>query len=448
MESYDKLRQRLADEVGLLWRACPNVTGHAEPEPDVDSGLEAQLISASAIAPQRIEWLWPGRIPLGMLALFSGDPKLGKSLAALSLIAAVTRGGVLPGGGADGPGMAPLGSAILLSAEDDWARTIVPRLLAAGADLDRVKMISTMLDPEGPGSSGVRPPTASAADLRAIERRAAELGDCRLIVFDPITAYLGRNVDARRALEPLKQMAARLNATVLLITHLNKRGGSGTNGKYRVLGDIGYVGVCRTNFLFLPDPDDPSGGRRLMLDNGANLAEKQPALPYVVRKEDDVAVVEWLPETIELDANAALTRTVKGSQSSASGRLGRRHVCEEWLRGYLADGPKPAKECERAALVAGFNRPQLDRARAALAVRHVRSGFGKGACYHICLPEADGDLHDAPELVAGAHAPQFSLSHFREEHEEHEEHGRDVQQSATAGEGAGTGAAPMGDEAA
>ena len=105
------------------------------------------MVSASAIAPDRVEWLWPDRIPLGTLTLFSGDPKLGKSLAAIAVLAAVTRGGPLPGAEADGPAVAPRGSAILLSAEDDPARTIVPRLRAAGADLERVHVLATMVEP-------------------------------------------------------------------------------------------------------------------------------------------------------------------------------------------------------------------------------------------------------------------------------------------------------------
>jgi hypothetical protein len=458
---HDELRQRAAFEAQQLWKITEILTGTAAPEPDFDPGPKAQLISASEIAPQPTEWLWPGRIPLGMLALFSGDPKLGKSLAALSLIAAVTRGGPLPGGGADGPVMAARGSAILLSGEDDRARTIVPRLLAAGADLDRVKILSTMLEPEfrgfrdGPTAhvpARTRRPTLSPGDLAALERGAAELGDCRLIVFDPITAYLsGRGADVRRSLEPVQEMAERLGATVLLITHHNKAGGAGTNGKYRMLGDISSVCVCRANFMFLADPDDPTGRRRLMLDNGANLGPKQPGLPYVVRERGGAAVADWLPETIELDADAALGRTVKGGKSGGAGRFARRQACEEWLRGYLADGPKLAKECERAALAAGFNRGPFERARATLAVRTIRSGFGKGACYHLCLPETDGEPSDRPEAVAGAHAPHFAVSNSRVAHVAHVahvEHGSPSGPAPDAGWMSVTGADPIGVEVA
>jgi putative DNA primase/helicase len=371
-----------------------------EPHPDdldLADGPKVKIVTADDVASEGVEWLWPGRIPLGMLALFSGDPKLGKSLAALSLIAAVSRGGPLPGPGDDGPVTAAPGSAILLSAEDDAARTIFPRLRAAGADLERVKVLKSIIepgfqgDPYGPDAQIVtreRMPTALPHDLQVIETYAAELGDCRLIVFDPISAYLGRNVDAQQALAPLRDMAERLNATVLLITHHNKRGANGTNGKYRVLNSIGYVAGCRVNFMFLEDPDDPTGRRRLMLDNGTNLAAQHPALAYVIRDDGAGPFCDWLPETIELDANAALDRAAKAAKpGAAAGMFARRRECQEWLRGYLADGPKPATECERAAMAAGFTRSVLLGARAALAVRCVRSGFGKGACYHWHLPE-------------------------------------------------------------
>jgi putative DNA primase/helicase len=413
----DELRRRAAFEAHQLWKISRIFAGEpvAGAEGDFDPSPKAQMISASEIAPERVEWLWPVRIPLGMLTLFSGDPKLGKSLAALSLIAAVSRGGPLPGGDADGPALAPRGSAILLSGEDDWARTIVPRLRAAGADLDRVKTISSMLEPEfrgfrdGPTAhvpACERMPTVSPVDLQAIERRATELGDCRLIVFDPISAYIGRNADVRRALAPLREMAGRLNAAVVLITHHRKQGASGTNGKYRVFDSIAYVGVCRANFLFLADPDDPTGRRRLMLDNGGNLAPTQPALVYVVHGKDDDAFVEWLPETIDLDADAALARAGTAGRIGTAGMGARRRECEQWLRGFLAAGPRTAKECEQAAAAAGFNRHVLERARVALAVRCLRSGFGKGACYHWSLPDVDVGSPDLPDPDAGAHAPQ------------------------------------------
>ncbi len=140
----------------------------------------------------------------------------------------------------------------------------------------------------------------------------------------------------------------------------------------------------------------------------AATCASQPALAYVIRDEGAGLFCDWLPETIELDADAALDRAVKAGRSGASGRLARRHECEVWLRGYLAGGAKPATECERAALAAGFTRSVLLGARIALAVRCLRSGFGKGACYHWSLPEAASESSERPDLIAGAHASELS----------------------------------------
>jgi hypothetical protein len=200
-------------------------------------------------------------------------------------------------------------------------------------------------------------------------------------------------------------MAERLGAAVVLITHHSKRGASGTNGKYRVRGSIDYVGVCRANFLFLADPDDPGGRRRLMLDNGGNLAPGQPGLAFVVSDERGAARVDWLPETIDPDADAALARAVKVGPSGTTGRVGRRPACEDWLRGFLAVGPRSARECEQAAMNAGFNRGLLERARVALAIRSVRTGFGQGSSCRLSLPETDGgppegtDRGGAPSIL-------------------------------------------------
>ncbi len=423
MRQRSEDRRRAAIDAHEAWKVARILSGESADGDPFEPGSRARMTSASAIAPEQVEWLWPGRIPLGMLTLFSGDPKLGKSLATLSLIAAVTRGGPLPGTGPDGPAMAPRGSVILLSAEDDPARTIVPRLRAAGADLERVHILSSMVDPEFdglPGDPGAeivaceRMPTLAAEDLEVIEHLATALGDCRLIVFDPVSAYLGgradhRSADLRRLLAPLRDLAQRLAAAIVLITHHTKSGPFGTNGKYRVLGSIAYVGVCRANFLFLPDPDDPTGRRVLMLDNGGNLAPKQPALAYVIRDDGAAPFCDWLPETVALDADAALARAARASKSGASGKGARRRDCQEWLRGYLAVGTRPATECHQAALAAGFTRSVLEGARIALAVRCVRSGFGKGASYHWYLPEAAGE--PAESTGSGAPASESSRAH-------------------------------------
>ncbi len=112
------------------------------------------MLRASEFRPERVEWLWPGRVPLGMLTLFSGDPKLGKGVTTIWMAARLSRGERLPG--QTSPPI--MGSTIVLSAEDDLSRTLFPRLMAAGADLSKVHFLSAIADRPEPGPCG-RPPT-------------------------------------------------------------------------------------------------------------------------------------------------------------------------------------------------------------------------------------------------------------------------------------------------
>ena len=125
-------------------------------------------------------------------------------------------------------------------------------------------------------------PTLLSYDLDAIEAAVARVGNCKMIVVDPVSAYLAgtddhRNAELRGVLSPLKAMAERLNVAVVLVSHLSK--GGGTNGKHRVIGSIAFVGACRANFLFVRDRNDATGQRVLMCDNGGNLAPTAQPFP-------------------------------------------------------------------------------------------------------------------------------------------------------------------------
>ncbi len=236
-------------------------------------GRRARLTCAVDLKPCAVEWLWSGRVPLGMITMFAGDPKLGKSYVTLAMAAALSRGLPLPM--SDRPDRP--GSTILMSAEDDPARTIVPRLVAGGADLTKIHILESVILANG---SEALP--SLRADIDAITAAAARLGDCRLIVIDPVSAYLkgvddNRNAALRGVLTPLNRLAERLGAAVVLVSHLTKAGSA--NRKHRVLGSIAYVGACRANHLFVADPDDPTGRRVLMLDNGGNVAPPAPPWP-------------------------------------------------------------------------------------------------------------------------------------------------------------------------
>jgi hypothetical protein len=102
---------------------------------------------AADVKPEPVEWLWPDRVALGKLTLIAGEAGLGKSQLSVAMVAAVTTGGPWP----CGEGQAPIGSAIILSAEDGAADTIVPRLIAANANRVRVYLVRAVRSEDGTG---------------------------------------------------------------------------------------------------------------------------------------------------------------------------------------------------------------------------------------------------------------------------------------------------------
>lgn len=206
------------------------VNRRASPQPDRVGAFEPARPTVRRMAevePERVEWLWPGRLPIGKLVVLDGDPGCGKSTLTLDLTAHFSAGTILPDGFQPEQGC----NVVLLSAEDGPGDTIRPRLDAAGADPTRIVLIEDIVeaDPESP--EGVR------RRMPRIPDDIAHLGDvvraeqAKLVVIDVLAAFLTGRVDAHRdqdirgALAPLARMAEATRCCVVAIRHLNKSGG-------------------------------------------------------------------------------------------------------------------------------------------------------------------------------------------------------------------------------
>jgi hypothetical protein len=359
-----------------------------------DGGVSAtHLISrcAADIEPKGIDFLWQGRIARGKHTAIAGEPGDGKSQLSVYVAATVSRGGEWP----CDEGRAPVGNVIIFNAEDGADDTIVPRLIAAGADLKRVHIVSAVLQED----NGRRTFNLQA-DLALLEQKITEIGDVALVIIDPISSYMvktdsHKNTDVRGALEPASEMADRLKVAILSITHFSKSGsGNSSKALHRFIGSIAFVGAPRAAFAVIEDADS----RMLFLHAKNNMAANPQWLAYrlvqmLVDGEGGQSIIAsyvvWDNAPVVLSADEALRASEDGGDKTAKAEA------MEFLRAALADGSMPAAEVNRMAREHGLTAKVVRSAREALGVKIERDGFGPGSKSLWSLPDCSIDAQPA-----------------------------------------------------
>ena len=291
------------------------------------------LVCVADVQPEPVRWLWPDRVALGKLTLIAGDPGLGKSLITLDMAARVSGGTAWPDA-QDTPNVA--GGVVLLSAEDDVADTIRPRLDAGGADVSRIVVLQAVKHRDPDTGAELPAPFCLATDLPALGLAIERVADCRLVVIDPITAYLGRidshkNAELRAVLGPVAELAGRHRIAVVAVTHLRKAEGP---AMYRAMGSLAFTAAARAVWAVTKDRDNP--GRRLVLPVKNNLAADVLGLAYTIEPTGahGAPVVLWGAEPVNVSADDALAT----EHGDADGHTDREQAAD-WLRDALADGP-------------------------------------------------------------------------------------------------------------
>lgn len=346
------------------------------------------LVTLADVVAERVEWLWPGRLPVGKLVTLDGDPALGKSTLAITLAAHLSTGRTWPDGTA-----CPLGSVVILSAEDGMADTIRPRLDAAGGDATRVHCLTAVNTVTEDGEITTRPPTlADVTQIREVIQRVK----ARLLVVDVLMAYLPsktdshRDQDVRAVLHRVAEVADATGCTVLLLRHLNKSGAG--SPMYRGGGSIGIVGAARAGYVVAPDPDDDTGATRVLACVKSNLAVQPDSLTYRLESASGSHVARVVWGEASQHSAADLLRTGDAQEDHSE-----RDAAKEWLTGYLTDqgGSAPAADVKKACRAAGFSERTVERARArqGSGVTTGRTGFGKGAVYVWRIAESTCSPH-------------------------------------------------------
>jgi len=368
-----------------------------------------------AVQRRRLHWLWPRRIPLGKITLLAGDPGLGKSMLALDIAARLSRG--LPFPDAPAPVALPLdverstlnvgrspaspngpmtrsphapldnpkskienspppASTLLLSAEDDPSDTIRPRLEAAGADLSRI----ILPDHDNRGPQAFSP--FSLQDPENLELIGMDLQaheNVRLIIIDPISAYLGncntaRNDSVRKIMAPLAALAATYDVAILAITHLRKT--NSQRALYRAMDSLAFAAASRSVWFLTADPEDRT--RRIFSTAKANLAAEAPALAFRI----DENRLLWETQELPLNADDALAKPPNPNQAID------RAQTMDWLTEILSQAQLPADDIEDQARKLGISYMTLRRAKAALGIITDRQGFGPLGTWLWRLPSA------------------------------------------------------------
>ena len=397
----DKLIERI--DATPLWQH-PSTTDGVPASTSSGNGQSELVMRCMAdVQPEKIEWLWPGRIAIGKQTLIGGEPGLGKSQITAALAAAVTTGGLWP----CDEGRAPKGSVLILSAEDDAADTIRPRLDAAGADPYAVRLISAVVQNDGKG----RRTFNLQADLSLLETAIKSIGDVRLVIIDPVSSYLGKtdshkNADVRGTLEPLGDMASRLRVAVVSITHFSK--GSGQSAVNSFIGSIAFVAAARAAFIVTRDPESEDPARRLFVQAKNNLAADHGGLAFRVEQRmvgNDIlaSAIAWESEKVTRNADEILAAS-RDTKSTPE-----RVEAEEFLREFLRAGPRAATEVEAEAKDAGLSWATVRRAQKSLRIKPYRKaesgdGLGKQGRWYWALPNTE----DAPKVLKSPYVAHVS----------------------------------------
>lgn len=316
------------------------------------------------VAPEAVTWLWHPYIPFGKLTLLEGDPGVGKSWVALAIATAVSLGKGLPGGDLGDPA-----NVVIASAEDGLGDTIRPRLDAMGADVSRIHAIDGPL-------------TLDDAGFLALESAIVTVRP-RLLVLDPLVAYMGGGLDIHRANEVrhvmarLARLAEKYGVAILAVRHLTKGGMS--KPIYRGLGSIDFTAACRSVLLAGYASETPE--ERGIVQIKSNLAHEGVAIGYALRNGG----FYWTGESTLTAADILAADDGSGSTKVEEATA--------FLQAVLAAGPMPAEQVWGDAHDAGLKDRTVNRAKAKMGVvTHRQGSTGKrgagGFMWHL-----PGDLH-------------------------------------------------------
>ena len=318
--------------------------------------VELKLIHMEDVVSKEVEWLWYPYIPYGKITIIEGDPGEGKTTLVLKLAAALSRGLSLPCD--DDKEYEPI-HIIYQTAEDGIEDTIKPRLEKAGADCSMIRVIDET-DKE-------LSMTDDRLEQAIIETKA------RLIILDPIQAYIGATVDMHRAneirpvLKHLGIIAEKHNCAIILIGHMNKA--SGSKSTYRGLGSIDIQATARSVLLVARLRDKPN--IRIMAHDKSSLAPAGDAIGFEMTEDNGMVCIG--PYDITID------ELLSGNEGRGKKKL---DIAENFIKEYFGSNKViPSNEIMMEAAKRSIKRNTLLSAKKKLGITSDKEKAEDGTIY-------------------------------------------------------------------
>lgn len=357
------------------------------------------LRRASEIDAIGIAWLWRGWLAQGKMQILGGQPGAGKTTLAMRIAATVSTGSQW----ADGSSAMP-GNVVIWSGEDDPADTLVPRLAASGADLERVFFVEHVIE------DNQRRSFDPSRDISALRHAIEEAGGATLIIVDPVVSAVAadshKNGETRRALQPLVDLAAEAGAALLGIHHFSKNT-AGREPIERITGSIAFGALARVVIVAAKEPDAEDGtkGRRICARAKSNIGPDDGGFAYSLdivpmpRHPDITASVAVWGDRIDGTAKEMLAV----AEAEDGDEVIVRQEATDFLIELLTDGPKPTREIKKAATDCGLSWATVRRAQHDLKIKPAKRGMADG--WEWSLSE---DAHQNPKVLSPERLSTFA----------------------------------------
>lgn len=313
---------------------------------------QLKIIVMDTIEREEIKWLWKPYIPYGKITIVQGDPGEGKTSLILKLASELSLGRCF----GEDELREPI-NIIYQTAEDGLADTVKPRLEDSGADCKRIMVIDDSED------------SLSMNDVR-IEAAIRTTG-AKLLILDPLQAYLGDKVDMNRANETrditkrLGTIAEKTGCAVVLIGHMNK--GSGAKAAYRGIGSIDFFAIARSVLLVARVPENPNIRALAQIKN--NLEKEGSTVAFEIKDN----VFNWVGE-YDISIEELLSGFSQGNKSLKA---------ESFLKDLLTEEDSyPASEIFAKGKILGISKRTLENSKQELGIKSIRVGTG----WHWKLP--------------------------------------------------------------